>query len=195
MADIKDKDEKEKKPNASANADTGKKKKKRKMSPNSLNNLIRFNDMTKEDMKAIQMKGKIAKQKKRHERMQLQKCLRTLLEMDVADADKRDMLLALGFSNDELTNHSLVVTSLLESAVNGNVLAIREIANMQKDLDEFEDGNSQQSQQIIINVNSVGDAYEMTDEDEQAIRDAADEENTGADDDSDSQEDTYDVNE
>lgn len=141
------------------------------------------------------MKGKIAKQKKRHERMQLQKCLRTLLEMDVADADKRDMLLALGFSNDELTNHSLVVTSLLESAVNGNVLAIREIANMQKDLDEFEDGNSQQSQQIIINVNSVGDAYEMTDEDEQAIRDAADEENTGADDDDDSKEDTYDVNE
>ena len=195
MADIKDKDEKEKKPNASANADAGKKKKKRKMSPNSLNNLIRFNDMTKEDMKAIQMKVKIAKQKKRHERMQLQKCLRTLLEMDVADADKRDMLLALGFNNDELTNHSLVVTSLLESAVNGNVLAIREIANMQKDLDEFEDGNSQQSQQIIINVNSVGDAYEMTDEDEQAIRDAADEENTGADDDSDSQEDTYDVNE
>ena len=66
---------------------------------------------------------------------------------------------------------------------------------MQKDLDEFEDGNTQQSQQIIINVNSVGDAYEMTDEDEQAIRDAADEENTGVDDDSDSPEDTYDVNE
>ena len=195
MADIKDKDEKEKKPNASANADAGKKKKKRKMSPNSLNNLIRFNDMTKEDKKAIQRKGKIAKQKKRHERMQLQKCLRTLLEMDVADADKRDMLIALGFSNDELTNHSLVVTSLLESAVNGNVLAIREIANMQKDLDEFEDGNSQQSQQIIINVNSVGNAYEMTEDDEQAIRDAADEENTGADDDDDSPEDTYNVNE
>lgn len=65
---------------------------------------------------------------------------------------------------------------------------------MQKDLDEFEDGNSQQSQQIIINVNSVGDAYEMTEDDEQAIRDAADEENTGADDDN-SPEDTYDVNE
>ena len=113
----------------------------------------------------------------------------------MADADKRDMLLALGFSNDELTNHSLVVTSLLESAVNGNVLAIREIANMQKDLDEFEDGNSQQSQQIIINVNSVGNAYEMTEDDEQAIRDAADEENTGADDDDDSPDDTYDVNE
>lgn len=195
MADVKDNDEKDKKTNDSANADTGKKKKKRKVSQNSLNNLIRFNDMTKEDMKAIQMKGKIAKQKKRHERMQLQKCLRTLLEMDVADSDKRDMLRALGFSDDELTNHSLVVTSLLESATNGNVLAIREIANMQKDLDEFEDGNSQQSQQIIINVNSVGNAYEMTDDDEQAIRDAEDDENTGTDGDNNSPDDTYDVNE
>lgn len=159
------------------------KRKKKKMSPNSLANLISFADMTKEDLAAVQLKGKQTQAKKRREKMALQKCMRTLLEMDVKDDDKREMLKQMGFEDDEMSNYALVVASLLTGAVNGNVLAVKEIKEMSTELDSFEESGTTASQQVVININGVGNAYEPNDDDEQAIRDAEDDSDTADDDD------------
>lgn len=158
------------------------KRKKRKMSPKSLANLISFADMTKEDLAAVQLKGKQTQAKKRREKMALQKCMRTLLEMDVKDDDKREMLKQLGFEDDEMSNYALVVASLLTNAVNGNVFAVKEIKEMSTELDSFEESGTTASQ-VVININGVGDAYEPNEDDEKAIRDAEDDSDFDDDDD------------
>lgn len=161
------------------------KKKKRKVSQKSLDNLISFRDMTPEDLAAVQMKGKAAQAKKRREKMALQKCMRTLLEMDVKDDDKRDMLRQLGFADEDMSNYALVATSLLTGAMSGNILAVKEIREMSKELDSFEDTGTTASRHVVININPIGQAYTPNEDDEKAIRDAENDSDVSVDDDDD----------
>ena len=64
-----------------------------------------------------------------------------------------------------------------------NVTDVKEIKEMSTELDSFEESGTTASQQVVININGVGDAYEPNEDDEKAIRDAEDDSDFDDDDD------------
>lgn len=130
--------------------------------------------MTPEKRREVAKKSVEAQRKKREEKMQLQKCMSALLEMDVRTEKQKELLEAFGFKK-EHTNKVLLMVSLFQKGITGDVTAIKEITAMMEKLDMYKDGGKV-SGNVIINVTPVGSTYQITEEDEQLIKEAGKEE-------------------
>nr|DAI46129.1 MAG TPA: hypothetical protein [Caudoviricetes sp.] len=90
-------------------------------------NLIPFNERTKEEQRKIQRKGGIASGKARREKADLKKKVNEILAMDVFSPQLKETLEEKGLS---ATNQTAVVTVLLQKALKGDMRAIELLAKM-----------------------------------------------------------------
>lgn len=90
-------------------------------------NLIPFNERTKEEQRKIQRKGGIASGKARREKADLKKKVNEILAMDVFSPQLKEMLEEKGLS---ATNQTAVATVLLQKALKGDMRAIELLAKM-----------------------------------------------------------------
>ena len=90
-------------------------------------NLIPFNERTKEEQRKIQRKGGIASGKARREKADLKKKVNEILAMDVFSPQLKETLEEKGLS---ATNQTAVVTVLLQKALKGDIRAIELLAKM-----------------------------------------------------------------
>lgn len=90
-------------------------------------NLIPFNERTKEEQRKIQRKGGIASGKARREKADLKKKVNEILAMDVFSPQLKKTLEEKGLS---ATNQTAVVTVLLQKALKGDIRAIELLAKM-----------------------------------------------------------------
>lgn len=125
---------------------------------------------TPEERSRIAKMGVEARQRKKDEKMQLQKCMRELLNLEVNNPKSKEVLRKFGFKDDELNNKTLLMVALFQKGVQGDVSAIKETVNMMEKLDMFDDTGKMQ-QNVIINLVPVGEQYTPNAEDEQEIWD------------------------
>lgn len=90
-------------------------------------NLIPFNERTKEEQRKIQRKGGIASGKARREKADLKKKVNEILAMDVFSPQLKETLEEKGLS---ATNQTAVATVLLQKALKGDMRAIELLAKM-----------------------------------------------------------------
>ena len=76
-----------------------------------------------------------------------------------------------GFTDDELTNRSLLMVALFQKGLTGDVSAIKEIIDMMDKLDMFENTGKITSN-VTINLVAKGETYQPNEADEQEIWDA-----------------------
>lgn len=126
---------------------------------------------TKEERTAIAKKAVETKRRKKEEKMQLQKCMRTLLSMRTHSEKQNEVLKKFGFSDEELNNKTLLMVALYQKGVSGDVQAIKEIIQMMEKLDMFDEAGRVQSN-ITINLLPVGESYEPNEQNEKEIWDA-----------------------
>lgn len=133
-------------------------------------NLIPLNERTPEERKRIAMMGVEARKKKKEQNMALQNCMRQLLEMKTNSDKKKQLLRAFGFTDEELTNRSLLMVALFQKGLTGDVSAIKEITDMMDKLDMFEN-TGKVTNNVTINLVTTGETYQPNEQDEQEIWD------------------------
>lgn len=126
--------------------------------------------LDKERRSEIARKGVEVRRKKKEEKMQLQRCMAALLDLPVRTEKQEQLLRDFGFKRQH-DNKTLLMVSLFQKGLSGDVQAIKEITDMMEKLDMYKEGGKI-SGNVIINVMPVGAAYEMSEEDLQAIREA-----------------------
>ena len=134
-------------------------------------NLIPMNQRTPEERKRISRMGVEARRKKKEQNMALQNCMRQLLEMKTNSDKKKQVLRSFGFTDEELTNRSLLMVALFQKGLTGDVSAIKEITDMMDKLDMFENRGKITSN-VTINLVAKGETYQPNEADEQEIWDA-----------------------
>lgn len=127
-----------------------------------------------EERRAIAQKGVEARAKKKSERMALQKCMRTLLNLNVTNEKQKQLLRQIGIEDSDLTNQTLLMVALFKKGTMGDVSAIKEIVEMIDKLDMLEHTGKVTSN-ITINLVSKGDVYKPNEKDEQDIWNAENE--------------------
>lgn len=125
--------------------------------------LIPLNQRTPEERRRIGAMGAAKREANKREKMTLQKCMRTLLELDVNSKKKREILESFGLHDEQINNKALLMVALFQKGVKGDVQATKEIINMMDKLDMFEDTGKLQ-QVVNINLVSCGDDFEMSEE-------------------------------
>lgn len=133
-------------------------------------NLINLADRPPEERKRISQMGVEAKKKKKEQNMALQNCMRQLLQMKTNNEKKKQILRSFGFTDDELTNRSLLMVALFQKGLSGDVSAIKEITDMMEKLEMFE-GNAKATGNITINLVTKGETYQPNEQDEKEIWD------------------------
>jgi hypothetical protein len=134
-------------------------------------NLVNLKDRTPEERREIALKGVEARRKKKEQNMALQNCMRQLLEMKTNKDKQKQVLRSFGFTDEELTNRSLLMVALFQKGLTGDVSAIREITDMMDKLDMFENTGKVTSN-VTINLVATGETYQPNEQDEQDIWDA-----------------------
>lgn len=127
-----------------------------------------------EERREIARKGAEARARKKNERMALQKCMRTLLKLNVTNEKQKQLLRQIGIEDSDLTNQTLLMVALFKKGTMGDVSAIKEIVEMIDKLDMLEHTGKVTSN-ITINLVSKGDVYKPNEKDEQDIWDAENE--------------------
>lgn len=130
--------------------------------------LINMRDRTPEERHEIAMKGVEARRKKKERNMALQNCMRQLLEMKTNSDKKKQILKKFGFTDEELTNQSLLMVALFQKGLTGDVGAIKEITQMMDKLDMFKKTGKIQNN-VTINLVTQGESYTTTAQDEEEI--------------------------
>ena len=127
-----------------------------------------------EERRAIAQKGVEARAKKKNERMALQKCMLTLLNLNVTNEKQKQLLRQIGIEDSDLTNQTLLMVALFKKGTMGDVSAIKEIVEMIDKLEMLEHTGKVTSN-ITINLVSKGDVYKPNEKDEQDIWNAENE--------------------
>lgn len=135
-------------------------------------NLIPLNQRTPEERSRIAKMGVEARRKKKMEKMALQNCMRSLLEMKTNSDKKKQVLRSFGFSDEELTNKTLLMVALFQKGLTGDVSAIKEITDMMDKLDMFEETGKTTSNNVTINLVTQGEQYKQNEKDEMEIWEA-----------------------
>lgn len=130
--------------------------------------LINMRDRTPEERHEIAMKGVEARRKKKERNMALQNCMRQLLEMKTNSDKKKQILKNFGFTDEELTNQSLLMVALFQKGLTGDVGAIKEITQMMDKLDMFKKTGKIQNN-VTINLVTQGESYMPTAQDKEEI--------------------------
>ena len=147
------------------------KKKEKKETKYISENLIPLSERSPEERKRIARMAVEARKRKREQRMALQNCMRSLLEMKTNSDKKKQILRSFGFHDEELTNRSLLMVALFQKGLTGDVSAIREITQMMDRLDMYE-RTGKVTNNVTINLVATGDTYEPNEKDEKEIWDA-----------------------
>lgn len=136
-------------------------------------NLVNLRDRTKEERHEIAMKGVAARKKKKQESMALQKCMRELLRMPISNNKKKqkEVLREFGFTDEEMTNKTLLMVALFQKGLTGDVAAITRVVEMMDKLDMFEN-TGKITGNVTINLIPEGQSYVPTEQDEKDIWDA-----------------------
>ena len=134
-------------------------------------NLISLADRTPEERKRISQMGVEAKKKKKEQNMALQNCMRQLLEMKTNKDKQKQILRDFGFTDEELTNRSLLMVALFQKGLTGDVSAIKEITDMMEKLEMFESTGKKVASNVTINLVTTGETYQPNEKDEQEIWD------------------------
>ena len=138
-------------------------------------NLIPLNQRSPEERRRIAQMGVEARKKNKEQKMALQSCMRQLLEMKTNSNKKKDVLRAFGFTDEELTNKSLLMVALFQKGLTGDVSAIREITDMMDKLDLY-DSTGKVTSNVTINLVATGEIYQPNEKDEQEIWDVENDE-------------------
>ena len=144
---------------------------KKGQTPESFKNLVSLKDRTLEERKEISRKGVEARKKKKEQNMALQNCMRQLLEMKKNSDKKKQILRSFGFTDEELTNRSMLMVALFQKGLTGDVSAIKEITDMMEKLEMFENTGKVQTNNVTINLITQGESYQPNEQDEQDIWD------------------------
>lgn len=131
-------------------------------------NLIPLSERSEEERKRIARMGVEARKKKKEQNMALQNCMRQLLEMKTNSDKKKQVLRSFGFTDEELTNRSLLMVALFQKGLTGDVSAIKEITNMMDKLDMFKNTGKVTSN-VTINLVATGESYQPNEADEEEI--------------------------
>ncbi len=131
-------------------------------------NLIPLSERSKEERQRIAKMGVEARKKKKEQNMALQNCMRQLLEMKTNSDKKKQILRSFGFTDEELTNRSLLMVALFQKGISGDVSAIKEITNMMDKLDMFKNTGKVTSN-VTINLVATGESYQPNEADEEEI--------------------------
>lgn len=167
---MQEKKTKSKKQTKGTSVETEKDTEKKRTREDTYENLIPLNQRSKEERKRISQMGVEARRKNKEQKMALQNCMRQLLNMKTNSAKKKQILREFGFTDEELTNRSLLMVALFQKGLTGDVGAIKEITEMMDKLEMFEDTGTI-SQNVTINLVSSGTQYQPNDADEQEIWD------------------------
>lgn len=124
------------------------------------------------DRKRIARKGVRTRMKNQYEKLHLQRCMKTLLTMDVPEQQHVEILKKFGYSESaDLNNATLLMVALFRKGLSGDVSAIREITEMMDKLDIYNETKRVQ-QEVNIFIQPVGKAYVPNERDEEEIRKA-----------------------
>ena len=107
-------------------------------------NLIPFSQRTEAEQRAIQSKGGVASGIARRRRKAMREALDMFLGLPVQDKRSLNRLLRAGVDEDDADTQMLIVASLVQRAIDGNVRAAKLIFDLMADdnthaLDERED--------------------------------------------------------
>lgn len=147
---------------------------KKKKMPANFETCIRgkqLQDRTVEERKRIAQMGVEARRKKKEEKMALQKCMRTILGLKPNSTKKKQILKDFGIEDEDITNKALLMVALFQKGISGDVTAIKEVINMIDKLDIYENTGKIQSNEIVINIEPVGETKYLTKAEEQEIWD------------------------
>lgn len=90
-------------------------------------NLIPFNQLTKEEQRKIASEGGKASVKARRERKAIAEQMKMLLELPLKDKNTKSKIKKLGINADDLNNQMAMVISIYQKALKGDVNAFKEI--------------------------------------------------------------------
>lgn len=121
-------------------------------------NLVNLADRPPEERRRIAKLGAQARIRKKAEKMQLQKCMRELLDMPTNKPKQKQLLKSFGFKDEQLTNKTLLMVALFQKGLTGDVSAIRETIGMMDKLDMFEQ-SGELTNNVVINLVPVGSSY------------------------------------
>ncbi len=93
-------------------------------------NLIPVNKRTKSEQREIQKKGGIASGETRRKKKSMKQAMNTLLSLPVTDDDNKEKLISLGIDPDDADNQMMVMATMMQKALNGNVSAAQFIASI-----------------------------------------------------------------
>ena len=125
-----------------------------------------------EERKRISQMGVEQRKKNKEERMQLQKCMRAILEMKPNSKQKEELLKKFGFSDKDNNNKTLLMVALFQKALTGDVSAFKEINEMMEKLETYESTGRVLQNNVTINLVSNGESYKPNEQDEKDIWDA-----------------------
>lgn len=145
--------------------------KKTKVKRKGQENLIPLNKRSPEERRRIARMGVEARERNKERKMELQNCMKQLLRMKASGEKKKAILREFGFTDEELTNQSLLMVALFQKGISGDVSAIKEITDMMEKLDMFENAG-QITGNVTINLVTQGESYVPNAKDEQDIWDA-----------------------
>lgn len=129
-----------------------------------------FQNRTPEERKEFARKGVKARMKNAYEKLHLQRCMKTLLEMDVPEEQHREILKKFGYyGHEDQNNATLLMVALFRKGLSGDVSAIREITDMMDKLDVYHETKRVQ-QEVNIFIQPVGRQYVPNEKDEEEIR-------------------------
>ena len=139
-------------------------------------NLVNLRDRTPEERSRIAKMGVEARRKKKEEREKekkdtliLQRCMRSLLNMQCRKTEQKEIIRSFGFSAEETVNKTLLMITLFQKGLTGDVPAIREIIGMMDKLEMFEE-TGELTGNVVINLVPVGQSYVPNEEDEEEIK-------------------------
>lgn len=89
-----------------------------------------FDKLTAERQREIASMGGKASAEARKEKARLRKVAEQLMDMPIVGKDARKMLLAMGFTDKELTNDKVILLGLFKASMKGNVEAFREFKKL-----------------------------------------------------------------
>ncbi len=93
-------------------------------------NLIPVNKRTKSEQREIQKKGGIASGETRRKKKSMKQAMNTLLSLPVTDDDNKEKLISLGIDPDDADNQMMVMATMMQKALKGNVSAAQFIASI-----------------------------------------------------------------
>lgn len=128
-------------------------------------------NLSEERRKEISRMGLEARRKNKEQRMFLQQCMESLLNLSPKSKTQIEVLKSMGISGDDANNGVLLMVALFRKGLSGDVGAIRQIVDMMDRLDILKDtGNVTQG--ININIVPCGEPYIMPDEVKKEIEEA-----------------------